>query len=114
MNYRKVFCAFLSLILSHAAFGGENAAVPWLAPSTPEELKARVEQLRAAYAPYLKSLPKGLDRTRKELPGAWRSKIEVAQFAGGGRPAAPEWWRADFDDPEWEQTHVPEWRYVME
>ena len=87
----------------------------WLAPTTPEELEARVEQLRAHYRPYLRTLPTALDvRDRVDLPGTWRSKFELARAANSVRPSPPDWWRVDFDDSAWEKTTVPEWRYGLE
>jgi hypothetical protein len=86
-----------------------------LAPRTPEEVEARVTQLRTHYGPYLRTLPKPLEtRTRVELPGTWRSKFEVASATSSVRPAPPEWWREDLDDSAWEKATVPEWRYGLE
>ena len=95
--------------------GVTDIAERWLAPTTEAELKAHVEQLRAYYRPYLRSLPKTLDvRTRVDLSGTWRSKFELTQAASGTRLEPPDWWRPDFDDSDWQPVTVPEWRYGME
>lgn len=85
------------------------------APANAEDLKVRVEQLRAHYAPYLKSLPTVLDvRARRDLSGTWRSEFELAQAKSSDRPTPPDWWRIDLDDADWRTVTVPEWRYGLE
>jgi beta-mannosidase len=82
------------------------------APTTAEELKLRVRQLREYYRPYLRSLPDAFDaRRRTDLAGVWRSRFEAEDVSRGPRPTAPPWHGVDFDDSEWEATTVPEWRY---
>ena len=98
---------------------GDSGGVPAIpdvsAPTTPEEVRARVAQLREHYATYLRSLPKVPDvRPRVDLSGTWRSKFEVARAVSNVRPPAPDWWRVDLDESDWEQATVPQWRYGME
>jgi len=86
--------------------------VSYIPPRNHEELRARVEELRKHYAPYLRSLPEPEDvRSRTDLSGRWRWKFEVEDFVQDQRPPAPDWYRSDFDDSDWQQTTVPEWRY---
>ena len=76
------------------------------------ELGAQLRQLRQHYIPYLCTVPKPNHiRRQTALPGAWRWKMEVDDFAGGPRPPAPDWYRVDLDDSTWQTTTVPEWRY---
>jgi len=88
-------------------------ADPWVTPPRNlEETKSRVAELRASYAPYLRSLPEKLDvRARQDLGGQWRSKFEVTHSEDGKRPEPPEWFRENYDDSGWEPTTVPEWRW---
>ena len=88
-------------------------ADPWVTPPRNlEETKSRVAELRASYAPYLRSLPEKLDvRARQDLGGQWRSKFEVANSEDGKRPEPPDWFCEDYDDSGWEPTTVPEWRW---
>ncbi len=82
-------------------------------PVNPEDVKARVAELRREYEPYLRSLPGALAVRRKTpLRGQWRTKFEIRQAKDNTRPEPPAWFRADFDDSGWEQTTVPEWRYA--
>ena len=90
-------------------------SVAGLAPTNAKELHDRVEQLRAHYAPYLRSLPEALDvRERNLLAGPWRARFELEKAAGSQRPAPPAWFAEDLDDSGWEQVIVPEWRYGAE
>ena len=88
-------------------------ADPWTSPPrTPDDAKSRVAELRAQYAPYLRSLPQKLDpRERQALRGAWRSKFEAPNSADGVRPKSPDWFREDLDDSNWDIVPVPEWRW---
>jgi hypothetical protein len=103
------------LLLIPLPSGASRAEGAGSAPTTLEEVRARVEQLRSGYRPYLRSLPKAPDvRARPELGGTWRSRFELAQAADSVRPSPPDWWRVDLDDSDWQEVTVPEWRYGME
>jgi hypothetical protein len=91
------------------------SAVPGVPPTTPEAVKQKVQQLRAQYAPYLRSLPEPLAvRRRTTVEGPWRAKFEIEKAASGDRPEPPGWFREDYDDSGWEADTVPEWRYAAE
>lgn len=93
----------------HGVCAVNGSAMP---PTTPAEVTARVQQLRTYYQPYLRSLPKPFDlRKHVDLSGIWRWKFEADNFQPGPRPTAPDWYRVDLDDANWEKTTVPEWRY---
>lgn len=86
----------------------------FVAPTNERELARRVEQLRAAYAPFLRSLPEPLPAPdRVSLNGPWRFTFEVKDppRKTNAIPPAPPWYTVDFDDSAWETTTVPEWRY---
>lgn len=83
------------------------------APRTPEDVQARMQELRRQYAPYLQSLPKPADpRQRTLLENGWRTKFEIEKATSSERPEPPEWFREDFDDSAWEPATVPEFRYA--
>ncbi|HOF86756.1 MAG TPA: beta galactosidase jelly roll domain-containing protein [Armatimonadota bacterium] len=104
-----VCCVVLASAVALAAPAATDVSP---APTNSAELTARLQQLRDYYKPYLRSLPTPLNvRTQKDLSGTWRWKFEVEDFRGGAKPQAPDWYRADLDDADWEQTTVPEWRY---
>ncbi|HID22071.1 MAG TPA: hypothetical protein EYP14_06680, partial [Planctomycetaceae bacterium] len=84
------------------------------APGDAAELAKRVADLRAAYAPFLRSLPPKLPaKNRVSLNGQWRFAFEVKDPPRDTKavPPAPPWYTVDFDDSPWETTTVPEWRY---
>ncbi|HID22236.1 MAG TPA: hypothetical protein EYP14_07525, partial [Planctomycetaceae bacterium] len=84
------------------------------APGDAAELAERVAELRAAYAPFLRSLPQKLPaKNRASLNGNWRFIFEVKDPPRDTNavPPAPPWYTVDFDDSTWETTTVPEWRY---
>lgn len=85
-------------------------------PRNDAELAARLAELRAAYAPYLRSLPQKADVRQRTMlaDGDWRSKFEIERAEGGTRPEPPAWHAAELDDSAWERTTVPEWRYTAE
>ena len=117
LPYRVVgrfFVGLLALNLAAVLFRAEGAgAVP--PPANPEEVKARVAELRREYEPYLRSLPKPLTmRAQTPLAPQWRMKYEVAEAKDGVRPEPPAWFAEDFDESTWEQVTVPEWRYAGE
>jgi len=90
-------------------------ALPGLPPTSAQELRDRVEQLRARCAPYLRSLPEAFNvRDRMVLANPWRAKFELEKAASSSRPEPPAWFREDFDDSDWERVTVPEWRYAAE
>ncbi|HBO44169.1 MAG TPA: hypothetical protein DD670_09600 [Planctomycetaceae bacterium] len=106
-----VWRSFIFLLVLHAGVPVAEGEVP----RNKEELKARLVELRAEYAPYLRSLPRPLcARERTPIDGPWRTRFEVEQADHGDRPAPPAWHGEDFDDSSWEATSVPEWRYKTE
>ena len=89
--------------LPGAVHAGAAAAGYPPAPATPEEVKARVDQLRAHYKPYLRSLPKPLRvRPQVDLCGTWRWKYEAETVATNVAPPAPDWYRVDLNQGGWE------------
>jgi beta-mannosidase len=124
VSRRRVRCAAVVLagvacqFTAGGTVGAEGASAvhPATAPPTsPVEVQARLAQLRARFAPYLRSLPKALGvRDRVPLNGEWRSTFEVERAKSGNRPEPPAWFRPDFDDTSWEKTTVPEWRYAAD
>ncbi|MEI6645462.1 MAG: sugar-binding domain-containing protein [bacterium] len=83
------------------------------APANPQELDARLGELRQQYAPYLRSLPVPLPKpARTILQVEWKFTYEAkAMPKAEGIPPAPDWHGVGFDDSKWESTTVPEWRY---
>ena len=90
-------------------------ANPWVSPPRDaKELEGRLKQLRAQYAPFLRSLPDKLEvRKQQSLDGQWRSKFELdfTKDTTLERPPAPAWYAPEFDDSAWETVTVPEWRW---
>lgn len=89
-------------------------ADPWVTPPrSAEETRARVDQLRAQYAPFLRSVPAKLDaRPRQSLDGEWLSRFEITDSEDGWRPEPPSWFSGDIQgNPNWQKVLVPEWRW---
>lgn len=110
MNTKRAFTFVLSILIT----GSLHAAAPrFAAPANPQELDARLAELREQFAPYLRSLPEKLPgRPRTALPAEWKFAYEAkATPKTEGIPPAPEWHGVNFDDSGWEETTVPEWRY---
>ncbi len=110
MNYYRLL-AVLSLSLATSYAGTEQSR--FVAPTTQQELDAKITILKRHYEPYLQSLPKPLEkRDRTALPKEWMFTFEARKSPKTeGIPPAPAWHTVDFDDTKWEKTTVPEWRY---
>jgi hypothetical protein len=101
---------FLVLVVPASA----EPAPRFQAASTEQELKSRVDKLRAEYAPYLRSLPeKASTRVRTMLNGnEWNFTFEAKDSpVNSALPPTPKWYSTNFDDSRWQVTSVPEWRY---
>lgn len=105
--------AFISLTIVLIATLTGAAQPRFTAPNDEKELRQRMEELKAEYAPYLRSLPALVDpRLRTDLSGAWRFAYEVMDAPAGAEvPAAPPWFSSSHDDSDWEAAIVPQWRY---
>ncbi|MFV2070054.1 MAG: glycoside hydrolase family 2 protein, partial [Pirellulales bacterium] len=104
----------MALVAGSVCAASAESKPRFVTPGNERELEQRIEQLQAAYAPYLRSLPKKMDvRRRTSLNGDWKFVFEVKDPPRDivGVPPAPKWYTADFDDSKWENTTVPEWRY---
>ncbi len=107
----KVVLALIALS-GGTLWGGVDAR--FTAPRNERQLAHRINQLRAHYGPFLRSLPEKLPaRDRVSLNGRWRFSFEVKDPPGDtkGIPPAPPWYAVNCDDSAWETTTVPEWRY---
>ncbi len=93
----------------------DNVQEPsYIVPENMAELKFRVEQLRAEFAPYLRSFPNKIkSRPKILLNGEWSFTFEKKDppKVDTPPPPAPEWYPENFDDSGWSLTTVPEWRY---
>ena len=78
-----------------------------------KQLDERMNKLREAYKPFLRSLPDKVDiRTRQDLSSdQWLSCYEdggAKQESGADENS----YKVDLDDSGWAKTTVPEWRYA--
>ena len=110
MNSRK----YLTLLLVLACVAVVYADPQFTAPCNEADLQIRLKELKEEYSPYLRSLPEKVEsRSRILLNGEWKFVFEVKDPPKKDTPLppAPEWYGTEFDDSEWEDTTVPEWRY---
>lgn len=112
---RLLLCFVATIIngLGYAATAAEQPN-PQTPPRNREEVQSRMAVLRQTYAPYLRSLPKKQQTRSKDPIGPiWRTKFEVEEAKRDARPDPPAWHGQDFDDSDWEQVELPEWRYTQ-
>jgi len=107
-----VFLLVSAILGSCAEFPGSGAGAA-VVPKNDAELKLRLEQLRAEYAPYMRSLPLRKNvRTRTMIDTGWAYRQELLNVGGGPElPPVPDRYKPDVDLSEWEAVTVPEWRY---
>jgi len=104
---------YISVAVVFIAASAASAAARYAAPADEQELEQRIEELKAEYAPYLRSLPTPVaSRLRTDLNGKWRFAYEIMDAPAGSKvPAAPTWFSTGYDDSGWETATVPQWRY---
>ncbi|MBN2296033.1 MAG: beta galactosidase jelly roll domain-containing protein [Pirellulales bacterium] len=111
-------CCFCLVIVAFSCYYHEAMSAECSGRDAPprnrQELKTRLDDLRKTYSPYLRSLPKRLQTRSKDLIGPlWRMKFEVEEAMNDVRPQPPAWFGKDFDDSDWQQVELPEWRYTQ-
>jgi hypothetical protein len=116
MNLDKTFSIIGALALAFFQTWEVQAAQAgprFTAPTKPQELDARISELRRHYEPYLRSVPAPLPkRERTALPAEWKFTFEAKETPKEEVvPPAPAWHGEKFDDSLWQTTTVPEWRY---
>jgi beta-mannosidase len=104
------YCGILLLLTLVVCQAGPNA------PTNPDELKARVAELRRHYAPYLRSLPPQVPAPpRQRLSGTgWLRRYEFKGLQLPSDHAVPDWSVPGLDTTGWEPCEIPEWNYSGE
>jgi len=114
LSSRLAWLLLLTAATIATHFGGQSAQAENRTPRDDAGLSDRMAELRATYAPYLRSLPKKVDpRPCQMLCGDdWLGKYEIERAEDGRRPQPPAWFGANVDDSTWKKTTVPEWQCI--